>query len=240
MGDSPKSKDPSPSKDTKFGKMGANKARKKKEPKVELTEEEKAAKKIADRAKFVKNYCTLLEFRNKDGTVTEKLLEGERFETYTELQRALARITPRSMKVFMCMSMTDGKVLTAETFKNENCYRIKEMPNAKIDATAKSKFKPQVEVRCPALALARPLLPCWPFAHALTPLPPLFYFLLLPPAAGAVGVLRLPRRCARRLGGPHRGGEEKEGGHRQGAERAREERRGGGQNDGASNGGRSG
>jgi len=155
MGDSPKSKDPSPSKDTKFGKMGANKARKKKEPKVELTEEEKAAKKIADRAKFVKNYCTLLEFRNKDGTVTEKLLEGERFETYTELQRALARITPRSMKVFMCMSMTDGKALTAETFKNENCYRIKEMPNAKIDATAKSKFKPQVEVRCPALALAR-------------------------------------------------------------------------------------
>jgi len=158
MGDSPDKNAvvTSPERAPKFGKMGANAKRKKKETEVELTDEQKAAKKAADRLKFVTNYCTLLEFRNKDGTVTERLLEGERFETYTELQRALARITPRSMKVFMCMSLADGKVITKETFKNENAYRIKEMPNAKIDATAKSKFKPVVDVR------ARALLRCAP------------------------------------------------------------------------------
>ncbi len=152
MGDSPEKDDAKSVRSTKYGKMGNNSKRKQKEKDVELTEEEKAAKKAADRLKFVQNYCTLLKFRNKDGTSTEKLLEGERFETYVELQRALARITPRSMKVFMCLS-TDGKVITKDNFKNENAYIIKEMPNAKMEATAKSKFKPQVDVSTQCLVL---------------------------------------------------------------------------------------
>jgi hypothetical protein len=129
-------------------KMGGNAKRKKKEEvkEVELTEEEIAVKKAADRKKFVNLYCTRLDFQMKDGTTHSKLLEGERMETYVELQRALARVTPRSLQIFMCLNM-DGKVLTTENFKESEAYRIKEMPNAKIEATAKSKFKPQVEPR---------------------------------------------------------------------------------------------
>jgi hypothetical protein len=123
-----------------------NKRRKKKEEEVELTPEEKAAKAAAARLKFVQDYCTNLVFKNKDGTVTERLLEGERMETYTELQRALARVTPRSARVFMLMSK-EGKILTPENFTNANSYIVKEMINAKIEATAKSKFKPSVDLR---------------------------------------------------------------------------------------------
>ena len=129
-------------------KMGGNKRRgqKKEEEKVELTEEQKEAAAKEKRDKFVKNYCTRLDFAFKDGSTKSKLLEGERFDTYVQLQRALARETPRSLQVFMCLSAS-GAVLTADTFKEANEYRIKEMPNAKIEATAKSKFKPQVDLR---------------------------------------------------------------------------------------------
>jgi len=130
------------------GSMGKNaKMRKpKKIEEVELTEEEKAVKKAADRKKFVENYCTRMDFIMKDGKTYSKLLEGERFETYVEMQRALARITPRSLQIFMCLSL-DGIVMTKQSFQNNNAYKIKEMPNAKLEATAKSKFKPQVDPR---------------------------------------------------------------------------------------------
>lgn len=129
-------------------KMGGNARRRKKEEskEVELTEEQKAAKKEADRKKFIQNYCTRLDFTMKDGSTHSKLLEAVRMETYTELQRALARVTPRSLQIFMCLSTT-GDVLTPENFKEAEAYRIKEMPNAKIEAVAKSKFKPKLDPR---------------------------------------------------------------------------------------------
>ena len=129
-------------------KMGGNAKRlaKKDEPKLELTEEQKAAIAKDKRDKFVRDYCTRLDFQFKDGSTRTKLLEGERLETYVELQRVLARCVPRSLQIFMCLSAT-GTVLTAENFTEQAVYRVKEMPNAKIEATAKSKFKPQVDLR---------------------------------------------------------------------------------------------
>mgnify|MGYP006117677509 FL=1 len=113
---------------------------------IELSEDELAEKKAADRRKFVKNHCTNLIFQFKDDSKVEKLMEGVRFERYTDIQRAVAQVMPKSLKVFL-IQHENGKLLTPEDFVESHTYRVKEMTNAKLEATSKSKFRPQVDPR---------------------------------------------------------------------------------------------
>ena len=132
-----------------FGRKSAviKGGRKKKEEEVELTEEEKAEKKAEARRKFVLNHCTNLKFLMQDNSVREKLCEGERCEHYPDLQRLIAKYTPRSLQIFIPQDFETGEIITSENFKESHAYRVKEMKNRKLEATAKSRWRPQVDPR---------------------------------------------------------------------------------------------
>lgn len=150
MSSESKSEAGSPKKGIKsFGRKSAviKGGRKKKEEEVELTEEEKAEKKAEARRKFVLNHCTNLKFLMQDNSVREKLCEGERCEHYPDLQRLIAKYTPRSLQIFIPQDFETGEIITSENFKESHAYRVKEMKNRKLEATAKSRWRPQVDPR---------------------------------------------------------------------------------------------
>ncbi len=122
--------------------------RKKKEvpEEEEVTEEERAEKKKRDREKFVFDYCTTLHFIDSEGNKTEKLFEARRCEHYSDLQRLIAQVTPKTLKIYLCQHM-DGSIITKDNFVNTNAYRVREMRNRKLESTAKSKYRPLVDVR---------------------------------------------------------------------------------------------
>jgi hypothetical protein len=127
-------------------KMKAKNKSKRKDPESEMTEEEKATKKAEERKQFILTFCTKLYFTFSNGDKTEKLFEGARCETYSDLQRLIAQITPRSLRIFLCSNM-NGEILTAENFINTDSYRVREMSFKKLESTAKSKWRPKVDAR---------------------------------------------------------------------------------------------
>ena len=82
-----------------------------------------------------------------DKSEREVLCEGQRCELYTDLQRLVAQKTPRSLQIFIIQDHETGAIMTSENFKHTHTYRVKEMANRKLEATAKSKWRPQVDVR---------------------------------------------------------------------------------------------
>lgn len=126
------------------GKAGGRK--KKEVPEEELTEEEKEEKRQREREKFVLLYCTTLHFSDSEGNKWEHLFEAQRCEHYSDLQRLIAQITPKTLKIYLCQHM-DGSIINADTFTNTNAYRVREMRNRKLESTAKSKYRPLVDPR---------------------------------------------------------------------------------------------
>jgi hypothetical protein len=126
---------------------GGKRGKKQEEEKVELTEEEKAEQKAEQRRNFIKNHCTNLKFILLDNTIREKLCEGERCERYPDLQRLIAKNTPRSLQIFIPQDYETGEITTSENFKEQHEYRVKEMRNYKLESTAKSRWRPQVDPR---------------------------------------------------------------------------------------------
>lgn len=129
------------------GRKSVIKGKKSKKEEVELTEEEKAAKKVEARRNFILNNCTNLKFILTDNTVREKLCEGERCEHYPDLQRLIAKYTKNSLQIFLPQDFETGEIITSENFKETHEYRVKEMKNRKLEATAKSRWRPQVDPR---------------------------------------------------------------------------------------------
>ena len=119
----------------------------KQEEVVELTEEEKAEKEAEKRRLYILNRCTKLRFIMLDMSEREVLCEGERCELYTDLQRLVAKKTPRSLQIFIIQDHKSGVIMTSENFKHSHTYRVKEMANRKLEATAKSRWRPQVDCR---------------------------------------------------------------------------------------------
>ena len=130
-----------------YGRRNVIKGKKKKEEEVELTDEEKAAKKAEARRKYVLNNCTNLKFILLDNTVREKLCEGERCERYPDLQRLIAKYTKNSLQIFIPQDFETAEIITSENFKETHQYRVKELKNRKLEATAKSRWRPQVDPR---------------------------------------------------------------------------------------------
>jgi|MDTB01.3.fsa_nt_gb hypothetical protein len=128
-------------------RKGPRSKKKKDEAVVELTEEEKAIKEVEKRKKYILERCTLLQFIMLDKTEREVLCEGERCELYTDLQRLVAKKTPRSLQIFIIQDHETGVIMTSENFKHTHSYRVKEMANRKLEATAKSRWRPQVDPR---------------------------------------------------------------------------------------------
>jgi len=112
-----------------------------------LTEEEIAIKKAEAHKKFIRERCTTLRFIMLDNTEREVLCEAERCELYTDLQRLVAKKTPRSLQIFIIQHHETGGIITPDNFEQTHTYRVKEMANRKLEATAKSKWRPQVDPR---------------------------------------------------------------------------------------------
>jgi len=96
-----------------------------------LTAEEELAKKEEERKKFIDEKCTILAFSFKSGVKKEVVIE-ERFVCYSDLQRAIARYTPRSNEMYWCQT-SDGTTVDPKSFKeNQKRFRIIELHAKKM------------------------------------------------------------------------------------------------------------
>jgi hypothetical protein len=98
----------------------------------ELTAEEEEAQRKELRRKYVDEYCTVLDFSFRNGTRKEIVLEDERFLCYSDLQRAIARHTPRSNEMYWCQT-SEGATVDPKAFKeNQKRFRIIELHAKKM------------------------------------------------------------------------------------------------------------
>jgi len=107
--------------------------------KKEQTEEQKALL----RQKFLEEKCTLLRFIGKGGQREEKLFENVRLGDYSELQRLIARVRPKSTAMVVCQ-FEDGSIVTSENFKTTAVYRVRDMDTAR---PLHIKYCPRVDTR---------------------------------------------------------------------------------------------
>jgi hypothetical protein len=107
--------------------------------KEELTEEQKAYV----RQKFIEEKCTRVRFIGKEGLREEKLYENVRLGHYSELQRLIARVRPKSTAMVVCQ-FEDGSIITSENFKTVSVYRVRDMDTAR---SLHIRYCPRVDAR---------------------------------------------------------------------------------------------
>jgi len=105
---------------------------KKRAPPKKAPSEKTPEELAAERAKYVLEFCTKLVFIAKDGTRSEKIVEDVRMKEYHDLQRLLAKLTPRSMAMYTTQ-FANGDIITPETFREEGVYCVRTMPYARLD-----------------------------------------------------------------------------------------------------------
>lgn len=117
---------------SKKGRSSIIRNKKQVETPKELSPEEEQAQKEELRRKYIDEKCTVLDISFRNGVRKEIVIEDERFSCYSDLQRAIARYTPRSKEMYWCQT-SEGITVDPRTFKeNQKRFRIIELHAKKM------------------------------------------------------------------------------------------------------------